>query len=543
MKKALTIILCLTISLLAAVPALGAENKDESIYASLGYDGSVRTLHAVSRFTDIPAEEPLIDYGRFGDVKNLTTQDQPVIEDDRVIWDLGEQPPKEFYSQASVDKALPYTVELRYMLDGEYVNGDTLGGATGHITIEMDIRPNPDCDEDLKKNMMVQASVSLDSETCRNIQADGATLVVMGGAINLSYTVLPGEDAAYTLSMDAEDFTMAGITFNLVSYENMLGDFQDDLDGLTDGFDEMADAMDEMADGTRELKDGLSDMVDGLHDMDTGLRDLQDGAAEFATGMGDFDGGLGALHRGLNELSSGSGQIHSGLSDIDSNGAPLLQGYQGVYQGLDTLKQEHDTHLGAANSLLSNSDPDLVKLGRFYIGESTALGDTMTGLSDLNTGLNNCMNGISTLAGQYGSFHSGIAGLPRQVQKMLDGYDELQGGFGDIQSGIGDLADGMHTMYTETAGLPADIQELIDGQIEFRDGISEAKEEAQDSIDSFFPEETTAPVSFVDRRNTVRSVQYMLKTPDIEKPEAPSPDLEGNGERQGFFQRLIALFK
>jgi len=515
MKKTITLILSMALVLLSAVPALAAPAKDESIYAALDFDGSVQSVQAVNRFTDIPAGKPLTDFGAFRDVENLSTDTQPVTGDDRVTWDLGGDPPGEFYYQGTLDKPLPVNVELNYMLDGKYVEGGALGGKTGHITIGLDIRPNPDCDEALRKNIMVQASISLNSKKCRNIQADGATLVVMGGTINLSYTVLPGKDASYTLGMDAEDFSMGGITFNLVSYENALGDFQDNLDDLTDGFDTMADSMDDMAEGTGELKDGLSDMVGGLHDLDTGLSDLNGGTGEFAAGMDDFGNGLGGLQRGLSDLSSGSGKINGGLKDIDKNGASLLQGYQGIYQGLAAQADPGDPVLTA---ILAQFD-------------------------ELNAKLTIYTGGISTLADQYGSFHIGIAGLPRKIQEMRDGYGELRSGFGDIQSGIGDLADGMHTMYTETAGLPDDVQTLIDGQVEFRDGIIDAKDEARDKIDGYFPEKSGPPVSFTDERNTVRSVQYMLKTPEIEKAKKDAPKLEGDGDRQGFFQRLIALFK
>ena len=510
MKKALTVILCLAILLLSAAPALAAPVKDESIYASLDYDGSVRTLQVVNRFTGIEASKPLTDFGTLTDVQNLTSEAQPAIENDRVVWDLGGDPPEEFYYQASLTKALPYTVGLSYMLDGKYVQGDTLGGETGHITIGMDIRSNPDCDEALKKNIMVQASVSLNSETCRNIQADGATLVVMGGMINLAYTVLPGEDASYTLSMDAEDFSMGGITFNLISYENMLGDFEGDLDELTDGFDTMADSMGDMADGTRELKDGLSDMVDGFHDMDTGLSDLHEGASDFASGMDDFGNGIDKLRDGMEDLADGGQQIEKGLKDIDGGAAPLLENYRNIYQAL---------------AFSYPSDP--------YVAN----------LNTLNAGLSGYLDGISTFTHEYASFHRGIQELPGKVKEMKEGYNELRDGYTEIEDGIGDLSEGMHTMYTETAGLPGDVQELVDGQVEFQDGIIEAKDEAQEKIDEYFPKESGGPVSFADGRNTVRSVQYMLKTPDFEKPEDPEPDLEGNGEHQGFFQRLIALFR
>lgn len=510
MKKALTIILCLVLVLLCAAPALAAPGKDESIYASLNYDGSVRTIQAVNRFTEIPAGKPLTDYGTYKDVQNLSTDDQPVIEDDRVTWDLGGDPPGEFYYQASLSKALPYTVEIRYMLDGKYVDGDTLGDKTGHITIGMDIRSNPDCDEALRKNVMVQASVSLDSETCRNIQADGATLVVMGGMINLAYTVLPEEDASYTLSMDAEDFAMGGITFNLISYTNMLGDFEDDLSEFTDGFDTMADSMGEMADGTGELKDGLGDMVDGLHDMDSGLTDLSDGAGEFGSGLSDFGDGIDDLHDGMVDLADGSQKIEKGLRDIDGGGASLLENYRYIY------------------SILASSYPS---------------DPVVANLNALNEGLSDYLDGISALNQNYHPFHRGIQALPVKIKDMKIGFNDLYDGYTDIEDGIGDLADGMHTMYTETSRLPDDVQELIDGQIEFRDGIIEAKDETRDKIDSYFPEDTGSPVSFVDERNTVRSVQYMLKTPDIEKAEKATPDLEGNGEHRGFFQRLLTLFK
>jgi putative membrane protein len=547
-KTILSAALCIAL-VLTAIPAQAAPQKDESVYAALDYDGSVRSVELVSRYTELQAGKPITDYGAFTNVRNLTTDHMPVVEEDRITWDLGSEPPAEFYYQASLDKAIPYTVALRYTLDGQPVPGDTLAGKTGRITIEINIKPNPACDESLREGIMVQASISLDSAKCRNIQADGATLVVMGGYINLSYTVLPEQEAAYTLSMDAEDFAMQGITFNLIPYGDMLGDFREDAEALTDGFDTMADAMDGMIDGTGRLRDGLSDLTDGIGELDTGLTDLSEGAADFAAGLGDFGGGLGGLRRGLSQLSDGSRQIKSALRNIEGGGAPLLQGYTGAAQGLETLKQQHDTLLGAANYLLSTvPDPTdtsnpLVSLCLFFIGESTALEDTISGISDLNTALSGYMDGVSALAGQYDAFHSGIAGLPRQVQTMRDGFDKLQNGFADIQSGIGALSDGVRTMHTETARLPKDVQALIDGQTEFRDGILAAKDEAKDKIDGLFPENTGSPVSFADGRSTVHSVQYMLKTPDIERKKASAPDLEGKGERKGFIQRLIALFR
>lgn len=513
-KKGFAAALCLALALLTAAPVSAASGKDESIYASLDYDGTVRSIEVVNRATGITAGETLTDYGAYGDITNLTNEIAPGVSD-TVTWELGGDPPSEFYYQGTVDKSLPYTVAIRYTLDGDAVTGDALAGKSGRFTIRMDIAPNAACPEQVRENLMVQASVSLDSETCRYIQADGSTLVVMGGYINLNYTVLPGKEASYTIAMDVEDFVMQGITFNLIPYENILpGDFRDDIDELTDGFTTMADAMDEMIDGTADLRDGMSDLTEALGDMDTGLADLNDGAVEFASGMNDFGDGIDDLHDGLEDLAGGSQQIEKGLKDIDGGGAPLLQGYTGLYQQME---------------LAAQSNPSLNAF--------------LPALNQLNAGLSDYVSGISTFTQGYIPFHQGIQEIPGQVKDMKIGYNDLSSGYGNIQTGIGDLSEGMHTMYTETAGLPGDVQGLIDGQVEFRDGITDARDETQDNIDAFFPGTSSAPVSFVDDRNTVNSVQYMLKTPDIEADDGPVQNLETDTENQGFFQRLLALFR
>lgn len=545
-KTGLTMALSILLSVLIAVPAYANPSKDESVYAALGYDGTVQGIEVVNRFTGIDAGKPITDYGTYDEVTNLTNGIQPTVSGDSVTWELGGDPPEEFYYQGAADQPLPYTVSIRYTLDGETVTGDTLAGKSGRLAIGIDIAPNTACPESVRENLMVQASMSLDSAKCLNVRADGATLVVMGGLINLNYTVLPGEDAAYTLEMDVTDFSMDGITFNLISYENIIpSDFKGDVDALTDGFDTMADSMGEMVDGTTDLRDGLSDMRDGIHDLDTGLSDLYGGTGDFATGMDDFYNGLGALQRGLSDLSSGSGQIGGGLNDLSGNGASLVQGYGYVYQGLQELKTGSDGLIdeGLVAYLNSLGDPALAGIAEYLTQENAALDDIIPHMNELNAGLSQYTGGVSALADQYATFNSGIAGLPRQIQAMRDGFSELRDGFTDIRTGIGDISDGVHTLYTETERLPGDVQTLIDGQTEFRDGITDAKDEAKESIDSFFPGESSGPVSFIDSRNTVNSVQYMLKTPDIVEDGDPDADLEGNGEKKGFFQRLLDLFR
>lgn len=54
----------------------------------------------------------------------------------------------------------------------------------------------------------MQAALTLDTEKCSNIQADGATIANVGADKQISYTILPGKGLDAEITADVTDFEM-----------------------------------------------------------------------------------------------------------------------------------------------------------------------------------------------------------------------------------------------------------------------------------------------------------------------------------------------
>lgn len=92
--------------------------------------------------------------------------------------------------------------------------------------------------------------------------------------------------------------------------------------------------------------------------------------------------------------------------------------------------------------------------------------------------------------------------------------------------------------------MPSKVQELADGQVKFKEGIIEFKTKLKAGIS---PKKKSAPVSFIDSRKEVKSLQFILKTPEIKKAEADDGTETNREIKQTWIQliwdRLTGLFK
>lgn len=202
MKKlfALLLVLCLPLS------ALGEVNKEEVIYAKLTLDGEVTALYVVNAF-ECDEEETVSDFGSYAQRISLT--------DSRVLPQTGEEAVLELgagrysYQGNGLDKPLPWLLSLSATLDGEAVSPTDLGGASGAIALTLSIKNNPAAEP--VSGYTLQVTLTLDGALCRNIQAPGGTIAISGGSRQVTYALLPGMEAEYTVSFQAENFRMDGI--------------------------------------------------------------------------------------------------------------------------------------------------------------------------------------------------------------------------------------------------------------------------------------------------------------------------------------------
>ena len=186
----------------------------------------------------------IVDYGDYASVHPLNTEDEISYENGEVRFQSDAQ--RVYYQGNLNTKDLPWLFALTYRLDGQPVEAEKLAGKSGHVEIELKIRRNPDYQGELFRSHALQITAALDTEKCRNIVAEGATLAI-----------------------DVDDSELSEETDKIV-------DAGEELD---DGAQELLDGAAELTDHNEELLDGARQIVDAV--FETANETLQESKDEF----------------------------------------------------------------------------------------------------------------------------------------------------------------------------------------------------------------------------------------------------------------------
>ena len=529
--------LCLT--MLTSTVFAADTTKNETVYAALNSDGSVSRIYVVNQLTG-----DYTDYGTYTDIKNLSTNSEPSMSGDKIMF-----PDKDveggLYYQGTMTGELPVTFSIGYQLDGKAVTAEELSGAKGHLVITVKAAQNALCDEAVRDGLMAQITAKLDTQYAANITAPDSTAVAVGRTVTVSYVVLPGEAGTMMIKADVQDFRMDQIAITLLKGTMAAGDIEERLDEYDDGFDEMLDGADDMVDGTTELKDGMESLADGLGDLSGGLGKLSTGGGELYDGMKEYGKNLSAYLSGVEDIVQPSADIQEGLKSLAQNGVAVTKGVSDISGGMSGLSSSSSDLKALAESLVVSADPQVAALAVGTLQTLAAIDELSGGLDSASDGLDAYVSGVEQTADGYAQFHKGIKKLADGGGKLNSAYKDILSGADDYTDGVSRSASGAKKIYKSVKGLPDDIQELIDGQLDFRDGIVTAKEEMSETTDMFIADDDP-PVSFASpSKNHPMSVQYILTTPAIEKKETnteATTTQEDETAQEDFLSRFAALF-
>ena len=215
-RRYVAIILSAVLLLTMAMPVFAAalaENtpKQEVVYINLNSDGSVNSIYVVNIF-ELNEDGQIIDYGDYTALRNMTTNDEIVFENETVKIDT--KAGKLYYEGALSKNTIPWDFAIRYYLDGTEYPAEELAGKSGALKITMAVRENKECNSTFFENYSLQISFTLDTKLCKSIVANGATAANVGADRQLTYTVLAGNEKDITITADVTDFEMAGIAIN-----------------------------------------------------------------------------------------------------------------------------------------------------------------------------------------------------------------------------------------------------------------------------------------------------------------------------------------
>ena len=204
-KSFLILMICFLLSL--GIAASAAVYKDEVVFVSLNEEGQPLVAYVINAFE---ADEPsqVTDRGQYETVQPLGNADGFSYADNQVQFTM---PTGRFSYQGNLKQTdLPWVFDVSYTLNGKAVSAAELSGASGKLEASLRVSVN-DSLRAFADSLSLQITVTLDGARALNIQAEKATYALSGGNRTLSYVVLPGQSAEYTITCDVVNFSMEDI--------------------------------------------------------------------------------------------------------------------------------------------------------------------------------------------------------------------------------------------------------------------------------------------------------------------------------------------
>lgn len=492
-------------STLAATNNTNNEGKEEVIYINLNGNGEVDNVYAVN----ILGTKDIIDYGDYSDIRNMNTTDSLFYSNGKVT---GTNSAEKLYYQGTLNEIeIPWNIKINYYLDGKEVNPDNLAGRTGALEIKISITQNEKCNSIFFENYALQSTLTLDSEKCTNIEADGATIANVGSDKQLSYIILPNKGKEIIIKADVKDFEMSSMAINGVKLGLTVDvddkELLDKVTELTDAIDKLNSGAISVNDGTSSLNNGTTDLSSGVDSLNSGVTSLNDGILKIYAGLEELNSNSKNLTSGSSEVLNALNQISTALNNVDistENISNLVSASSSIQNGINdlvsaiTLLQEntnYDSYKAIMNtnglnidSLQSNNastievinnqivvltetrdkllasglaidDSQIVQIQTqintfsqiitLIQGNMASISGTESYLNNVSIGVNEVLNGATTLQTKYDKFNSIIINLG----DMLDG----------MVYNLSTLSSAINTLISEYSKLDSGITDYTNG--------------------------------------------------------------------------------
>lgn len=356
-----------------SLAATKSSEKEEVIYANLTSSGDVEKIYAVNIFED----KDIVDYGVYETVKNMNTMDKINYSNGKITIQNSED---KLYYQGIMKQntEIPWTIKVRYKLDGVEYAPSELAGKSGKLEISISIKENKNCKKNFFENYALQTVVQLDTNLCENIKSDEATMANVGGLKQLTYTILPGNEKDIKITSDVTDFEMSEIQVNGINLNLGLDKDSIDTSSLTGELDKLKDAVNDLDDGANELNDGAKKLDDGAVTLTDGIKTIQDGldqlnskSSKLTSGSSEVLSALKTIQSSLNNVSTSS----KDLKQLSSASTSIKSGIDSLVKGLKTVDSSIDTYNSSLKKAGLNSASELAQKNKQAL---SALGITNT---------------------------------------------------------------------------------------------------------------------------------------------------------------------
>ena len=386
---------------------------DEAYYATTDYYGNLTQGSVVKSYTTNGAAT-LTDYGRYDKLVNLTNGLTPSTADGKTVFTFDKNDtPSHFYFEGKTSQPfeeLPWTLSVRYALNGVAAKAEDLAGKTGVVEIHVDAIPNEGASEYARNNYTLEAMAIFNQDDILSLEAPGAQVQLVGNLRAVLFIGLPGEECHFTIRVGSDDFSFGGMTFLMVpatlSQLEEIAKLAQRKDDLEENYNKLSDSFDVLLDSMSGISSSLYATANGLDRLNEARDTISSGKAELYEKADLARGDLDALRDALSTLPDhidsatqladdtheSLGAVNSALRDIQEQLADVQDEVDGLYDDLDDIRRAGNAtasdlkELGEhADSLKKGMDSLLDKLAALNIqvggGDITVHGMTAAELS------------------------------------------------------------------------------------------------------------------------------------------------------------------
>ena len=364
--------------LLSSVPVLAVDDGveptyDEAYYAMTDYYGNLTEGSVVKSYT-VNGASSLTDYGDYDEIVNLTDDRVPTSAAGGNVFSFDGDAPEHFYFEgktAQPFEGLPWTLSVRYTLNGVAAKAEDLAGKTGVVEIQIDAIPNENASEYAKRNYTLEAMALFNQDDILSLEAPGAQVQLIGNLRAVLFLGLPGEECHYTIRVGSNAFSFGGMTFLMVPAT--LSQLQE-IATLSQRKDDLEENYEKLSQGIDALLDSLGGISSGLYSAANGLDQLNAARETFSQNSGTLSWQADAVLGDLNALNSSlatlPGHLDRGkklLSDTEKDVKALNAALTEAREELEDIQVDVKalkTDLVRISAASSASASDLEALGK-----------------------------------------------------------------------------------------------------------------------------------------------------------------------------------
>lgn len=442
---------------------VSALTKDETVYAKLNSDGSVKNIIVNEHLNNLNNKETLEDESDLLDIININGKEEYKINGNKITWYTKGN---DIYYQGKTKKELPVNLSVKYYLDGEEKTLEDILGKSGKIKLEIkyinsdkhSVKVNGK-NETLYTPFMVTTGLIIKGSESQNVNVSNGK-VINNGKDNMVVGIsTPGLYESLKLS-ELKDMDKVVIEYSTTKFElpNIYSivtpkvisrdDLKifDKMDDLYKNVDMLKDSIEKIESGSKALLDGAYTLNENSKVLASKIKLLNDGAKSLKNGSVELDNGISYLLTTIKEAKNELNKLNS------SEAANALSSAT-----IEALAKTQGTPVG---DLIAENVNSLTEMKNTWATLTTTITKNKEMIKMLSSTeeAKEQNKALITLLEQYN--HVLSATLPTTLSSMLT---ELEAGVKSLKMGSTQIVNGTATLYNGVDALAKNVPQLADG--------------------------------------------------------------------------------